>query len=138
MTNHVDLARWQARLDELRARRLYADLFAELAGVRMPEPFAPAAEPPAIGWGRLAGTYRRQGVVITVTECRMRYEFVDGMKDLSPPLDMALAPVTETVFAASGAGPSFSEDHMPVVFSTLAGGTRCVYVGMRATPEVTA
>ncbi|GAA2893616.1 hypothetical protein [Nonomuraea rubra] len=49
-----------------------------------------------------------------------------------------MAPVTETVFAASGAGPSFSEDYMPVVFSTPADGTRCVYVGMRAPPEVTA
>jgi CubicO group peptidase (beta-lactamase class C family) len=124
------------------ARRLYADLFAELlgelAGVRMPEPFAPAAEPPAIDWASLTGVYRREGVVVTVAEGRMRYEFVDGMRDLSPPLDMELAPVTETVFAASGAGPSFSEDYMPVVFSTLTDGTRCVYVGMRATPEVTA
>ncbi|TYB59871.1 beta-lactamase family protein [Nonomuraea sp. PA05] len=122
------------------ARRLYADLFAELlrelAGVRMPEPFAPAAEPPAIDWAELSGTYRREGVVITVTEGRMRYEFVDGMKDLSPALDMELEPVTGTVFAASGAGPSFSEDYMPVVFATLTDGTRCVYVGMRATPRV--
>ncbi|UBU14492.1 serine hydrolase domain-containing protein [Nonomuraea gerenzanensis] len=124
------------------ARRLYAGLFAELlaelAGVRMPEPFAPAAEPPAVDWATLSGGYRREGVAITVTEGRMRYEFVDGMKDLSPPLDMELEPVTATVFAASGAGPSFSEDYMPVVFSTLSDGTRCVYVGMRAAPKVTA
>ncbi|MEV0617285.1 serine hydrolase domain-containing protein [Nonomuraea sp. NPDC050404] len=122
------------------ARRLYADLFgellAELTGIRLPAPFAPAAVPPAVDYTPLLGTYRREGVVITVTEGRMRYEFVDGMKDLSPPLDMELLPVTDTVFAASGAGPSFSEDHMPVVFSTLADGTRCVYVGMRATPKV--
>ncbi|GGT44243.1 hypothetical protein ACFFV7_53395 [Nonomuraea spiralis] len=59
----------------------------------------------------------------------MRYEFVDGMKDMSPPLDMNLTPVTPTVFAATGAGASFSEDHMPVVFSTLSNGTSCVYVG---------
>lgn len=45
--------------------------------------------------------------------------------------------MTETVFAASGAGPSFSEDWMPVVFSTLAGGTECVYIGMRAAPKIT-
>ncbi|MET7461133.1 hypothetical protein [Nonomuraea sp. NPDC005501] len=66
----------------------------------------------------------------------MRYEFVDDMKDMSPPLDMELIPVTQTVFAATGAGPSFSEDYMPVVFSTLADGTACVYVGMRATPKI--
>ena len=57
------------------------------------------------------------------------------MKDLSPPLEMDLVPVTETVFAATGAGPSFSEDWMPVVFSTLPDGTHCVYVGMRAAPR---
>ncbi|GAA1579969.1 hypothetical protein GCM10009678_73340 [Actinomadura kijaniata] len=130
------------------ARRLYHELFrellAELAGVRMPEPFGAPATPPAIDVAPFTGTYRRAGVVVTVGERdgapHMRYEFVDDMKDVSPPLDMDLTPVTETghgtVFAASGAGPSFSEDHMPVVFSTLSDGTECVYVGMRATPKV--
>ncbi|NYE15580.1 hypothetical protein [Actinomadura citrea] len=55
----------------------------------------------------------------------MRYEFVDDMKDLSPSLEMGLEPVTGTVFAASGRGPSFSEDYMPVVFSTLGVRGRC-------------
>ncbi|MBN6057710.1 beta-lactamase family protein [Nonomuraea sp. RK-328] len=127
------------------ARLLYADLFrdllAELAGVTMPAPFGPPAQPPAVDLAPLLGTYRREGVVITVSRGedggpRMRYEFVDGMKDLSPPLDMELTPVSRTVFAATGAGPSFSEDYMPVVFSTLSNGTPCVYVGMRATPKV--
>jgi CubicO group peptidase (beta-lactamase class C family) len=127
------------------ARLLYADLFrellAELAGVTVPQPFAPAAVPPAVDLAPLLGTYRREGVVITVFlgddgRARMRYEFVDGMKDMSPPLEMDLAPVTATVFAASGAGPSFSEDHMPVVFSTLSTGTRVCCVGMRATAKV--
>ncbi|GGO32214.1 hypothetical protein GCM10011576_62260 [Micromonospora parathelypteridis] len=126
------------------ARLLYADLFrdllAELAGVAMPAPFAPAPVPPAIDLAPLLGTYKREGVVITVSRKgdgspHMRYEFVDDMKDLSPPLEMDLEPVTETVFAASGAGPSFSEDYMPVVFLTLTNGTRVCYVGMRATPR---
>ncbi|MFC7533762.1 serine hydrolase domain-containing protein [Actinoplanes sp. GCM10030250] len=127
------------------ARLLYADLFrdllAELAGVTMPAPFAPAPVPPAIDLEPLLGTYRREGVVITVSrngdgEPHIRYEFVDDMADLSPPLEMDLEPVTETVFAASGAGPSFSEDYMPVVFATLTNGTRVCYVGMRATPKI--
>ncbi|MFI7702278.1 serine hydrolase domain-containing protein [Nonomuraea sp. NPDC049480] len=127
------------------ARLLYADLFRdllhELAGVTMPAPFGPPAQPLVVDVTPLLGTYKREGVVITVTRgddggARMRYEFVDGMKDLSPPLEMELTPVSETVFAASGAGPSFSEDYMPVVFSTLSNGTECVYVGMRATPKI--
>jgi CubicO group peptidase (beta-lactamase class C family) len=127
------------------ARLLYADLFrdllAELAGVTMPAPFAPAAAPPQVDLAPLLGTYRREGVVITVScsddgSPHMRYAFVDDMKDLSPPLEMDLEPVTATVFAASGAGPSFSEDYMPVVFSTLTDGTQVCYVGMRATPKI--
>jgi hypothetical protein len=63
-------------------------------------------------------------------------EFVDGMKDISPPTEAELTPVSATVFAGSGAGPSFSDGYMPVVFSTLPDGTECGYVGMRATPRV--
>ncbi|TKK86274.1 beta-lactamase family protein [Herbidospora galbida] len=126
------------------ARLLYADLFrdllAELAGVAMPAPFAPADPAPEVDLAPLLGTYRREGVVITVSRhpdgaARMRYAFVDDMKDLSPDLEMTLEPVTGTVFAASGAGPSFSEDYMPVVFATLADGSQVCYVGMRATPK---
>ncbi len=125
------------------ARRLYAELFRELldelAGVRMPDPFGPAAEPPVVDMARLVGDYRREGVVVTVAQdddgARIRYAFVDGMKDFSPPLEMDLVPVSETVFAATGGGSSFSEEYVPVVFSTLTDGTDCVYIGMRATPR---
>ncbi|WP_244162495.1 hypothetical protein [Amycolatopsis regifaucium] len=47
---------------------------------------------------------------------KLTYEIVDGM--------------------ASGAGPSFSEDWIPVVFSRLPTGTECVYIGMRAAPKI--
>ncbi|MGW1169380.1 serine hydrolase domain-containing protein [Streptomyces sp. NPDC001153] len=119
---------------------LYRELLAELAGVTMPAPFAPPATPPVVDWAPLVGTYRREGVVITVTERdgagHAVYEFVDGMKDFSEPLDIDLIPVTETVFAGTGVGAAFSEDYMPVVFSTLEDGTACVYVGMRCGPKV--
>ncbi|WP_326826092.1 serine hydrolase domain-containing protein [Streptosporangium sp. NBC_01756] len=123
--------------------RLYADLFrellAELAGVRMPDAFGPPADPPVVDMAPLVGVYKREGVVTTIAQdddgrAHIRYEFVDGMKDFSPPLEMDLVPVSETVFAASG-GPAFSGGHIPVVFSTLSDGTPCVYIGMRATPK---
>ncbi|GAA0284276.1 serine hydrolase domain-containing protein [Cryptosporangium japonicum] len=122
------------------ARRLYAELFRELleelAGITMPEPFGPAGQPPAVGIGQHAGTYRREGVLITVTEdAHLTYEFVDGMKDLSPPIEAELVPVSETVWAATGAGPSFSEGWMPVVFAELDGHDYC-YIGMRAAPRI--
>jgi CubicO group peptidase (beta-lactamase class C family) len=126
------------------ARLLYADLMrellADLADLRMPAAFAPPAEPPSVDMTSLLGTYQREGVVITVSMTEhgsphLTYEFVDGMKEFSPPLAMTLTPLSETVFAASGAGPSFSEDWMPVVFSSLADGTGCCYIGMRCAPK---
>lgn len=126
------------------ARELYAalcrELLAELVGVSMPDAFAPPVTPPEVDLAPLVGAYRREGVVITVTErdgaAHMRYEFVDGMKDFSEPLQIDLIPVTETVFAGTGVGAAFSEGYMPVIFSTLPDGTGCVYVGMRCGPKV--
>ncbi|MFE6892145.1 serine hydrolase domain-containing protein [Streptomyces sp. NPDC057694] len=119
---------------------LYRELLGELAGVTVPDPFAPAVPAPAVDWAPLVGTYRREGVVITVTErdgagCAL-YEFVDGMEGLSDPLLIDLLPVTETAFAGTGVGAAFSTDYTPVVFSTLPDGTRCVYIGMRCGPKV--
>jgi hypothetical protein len=48
-----------------------------------------------------------------------------------PSMDMELIPVAHNVFAATGAGSSFQDDFMPVVFS----GGYC-YIGMRAAPKV--
>ncbi|MCX4956810.1 serine hydrolase domain-containing protein [Streptomyces virginiae] len=129
------------------ARFLYADLMRELlrdlGGVHMPPAFAPPARPPVVDMARLVGTYRREGVVITVGvrpdgAPHLLYEFVDGMRDFSPPLEMDLTPLSSTVFAAAGAGPSFSGGWMPVVFATLVDGTPCCYIGMRCAPKVDA
>ncbi|WP_079036742.1 serine hydrolase domain-containing protein [Streptomyces silaceus] len=125
------------------ARELYGALFRELLGtfadVRMPDAFEPPAQPPAVDFARHVGRYERAGVVITVSERdgkpHLVYEFVDGMKDFSPPLDVALHPVAEGVYAGTGAGPSFSEGYMPVVFATLTDGTECCYIGMRVAPK---
>ncbi|MGP4102547.1 serine hydrolase domain-containing protein [Nonomuraea sp. KM90] len=128
--------------------RLYDDLVrelaAELAGARMPDTFAPPSILPTVDMSHLVGTYRREGVITTIFQtddggARIRYEFVDDMKDLSPPIESPLVPVSQTsdrtVFAASG-GP-YGEDYIPVVFATLSNGTPCVYVSMRATPKTT-
>ncbi|MFD8690697.1 serine hydrolase domain-containing protein [Streptomyces sp. NPDC059651] len=125
------------------SRLLYADLLREVladhAGVRMPAPFAPPEHPPAVDITPWAGTYKREGVLITVSERDGRphlvYAFVDGMAGYSPDLEMELVPLSDTVFAGSGGGASFAEDWMPVVFSTLRDGTKCAYIGMRAAPK---
>ncbi|MBU3068126.1 beta-lactamase family protein [Nocardia sp. NEAU-G5] len=122
--------------------RLYSTLvgrlLTELAGVRMPAPFAPPANPPAVDMQALVGVYQREGVRITVDDsdgpARIRYEFIDGMKGLAPAFETTLTPVSDTVFAATG-GPD-GEDYTPVVFAITADGTPCVYVSMRATPKI--
>jgi CubicO group peptidase (beta-lactamase class C family) len=125
------------------AHQLYASLFkellSELAGVNMPANFEPPSLPPVVDIQPYIGQYRREGVLIRITEqsgkLHLIYEFVDGMKDLSPPIEADLIPVSETVFAAAGTG-SFSDAWMPVVFSTLANGTQCCYIGMRCAPKI--
>ncbi|RZQ62365.1 serine hydrolase domain-containing protein [Amycolatopsis suaedae] len=131
LTNGGDVARFYADL--------FGELLAELTGARMPAPFAPPANPPEVDIAPLLGTYRRAGVVTTVSRDargpRIRYEFVDELDGLAPPMEAELLPVSPTVFAAPfdlGGRP-----YSPVVFHTPAGGTPCVYVFMRATPKVT-
>jgi CubicO group peptidase (beta-lactamase class C family) len=125
------------------ARRLYSgllrELLRELAGIRLPEPFGPPARPVAAALGDRAGTYRREGVEITVSERdgvpHLRYAFVDGMAGLAPAIATDLVAVSENVFAGRADG-AFSDDWMPVVFATLTDGTGCAYVGMRAAPKL--
>ena len=76
------------------------------------------------------GVYKREGVVITIDGRKARYEFVDDMA-IYPSMDMELIPVAHNVFAATGAGSSFQDDFMPVVFKN-----GYCYIGMRAAPKV--
>nr|WP_198151600.1 serine hydrolase domain-containing protein [Kibdelosporangium sp. MJ126-NF4]CEL16939.1 Beta-lactamase [Kibdelosporangium sp. MJ126-NF4]CTQ91832.1 Beta-lactamase (EC 3.5.2.6) [Kibdelosporangium sp. MJ126-NF4] len=124
------------------ARQLYSELFQELlrelAGVRMPDAFGPPAQPPTVDITPFVGRYEREGVVITVTEqAHLTYEMnFAGDSDLFPPIEADLVPVSERVWAGTGAGPSFSEGWMPVVFATVDGVDYC-YVGMRAAAKKT-
>ncbi|MFI6294580.1 serine hydrolase domain-containing protein [Nonomuraea sp. NPDC050790] len=124
------------------AGRLYAELFAELlgelAGVRLPPPFAPPANPPEVDLEPLLGTYPRAGVVTTITRGadgggRLRYEFVEEMRHLAPPMEADLVPVSRTaastVFAA--VGMPAGEECWPVVCARLPDGRPYVQVGMR-------
>ncbi|MEI0737622.1 serine hydrolase [Paenibacillus sp. JTLBN-2024] len=89
---------------------LFRELFKELAGASMPDAvFEPAPYPPAVDIKPFVGTYKRQGVVMTVTErngmLHLLYEIFDGRQIPSPPLEITLSPVSETVFAGGGHRP---------------------------------
>ncbi|GAA4630902.1 hypothetical protein GCM10023196_058140 [Actinoallomurus vinaceus] len=118
---------------------LFQELLGELAGVRMPDVFAPAAEPRPVDVAALAGTYEREGVRITIGERdgvpRLRLRLTGGMADYSPPIEADLVAVSDTVLAMPGVGP-VSAPWLPLVFGTLPDGTPYVYFGMRAAPKV--
>lgn len=70
---------------------LFRELFEELAGARMPDTvFEPAPHPLVVDIKPFVGVYKRQGVVMTVTErngmLHMLYEIFDGRQVPSPPL----------------------------------------------------
>lgn len=116
---------------------LFRELFEELAGAKMPDTvFEPAPHPLVVDIKPFVGVYKRQGVVMTITErngmLHMLYEISDGRQIPSPPLEITLSPVSETVFA--GAIPG--QDWMPVIFSTLMDGSVYCYIGMRAAPKI--
>ncbi|MFB4282267.1 serine hydrolase domain-containing protein [Nonomuraea sp. MTCD27] len=119
---------------------LFQELLGELAGVRMPDAFAPAPEPRRpVDVAGLAGTYEREGVRLTIGERdgvpRLRLQLTGGMAAYSPPIETDLVPVSDTVLAMPGLGP-VSAPWLPLVFGTLPDGTPYVYFGMRATPKV--
>ncbi len=122
--------------------RLYHDLsrelLGELAGVQVPAEFAPPPSPPSVNVAPFAGTYRREGVVITVTETEgtlhFVYEFVDALEGIAPSIEADLVPVSENVFA--GMNPMFGDDWMPVLFSKLPDGTEYCYTSMRVAPKI--
>jgi CubicO group peptidase (beta-lactamase class C family) len=117
---------------------LFQELLGELAGVRMPDAFAPAASPPPVDVTVLAGTYEREGVRLTIGERdgvpRLRLQLTGGMAGYSPPIETDLVAVSDTVLAMPGTGP-VSAPWLPLVFGTLPDGTPYVYFGMRAAPK---
>ncbi|MCJ8012358.1 beta-lactamase family protein [Paenibacillus sp. KQZ6P-2] len=117
---------------------LFRELFEELAETRMPDAaFEPVMQSPMVDITPFVGIYKRQGVVMTVTNhngtLHLRYEIFDGRQAPPPPMEIILIPVSESVYAGVGA----SEDLIPVVFSTLTDGSVYCYIGMRAAPKIT-
>ncbi|WP_181770721.1 serine hydrolase domain-containing protein [Amycolatopsis pittospori] len=122
--------------------RLYTslarELLGELAGVVLPADFAPPTSPPSVDVASFVGTYRREGVIITVTDTDGKlhfvYEFADALEGIAPPIEADLVPVSEGVFA--GMNPMFGDDWMPVLFTELPDGTPCCFTSMRVAPKI--
>jgi CubicO group peptidase (beta-lactamase class C family) len=113
---------------------VFGRLFADLCGVGLLS-FAPPENPPTLNGAAHVGTYERHGARITITATTegltCHSESTDELAGLEPPVEYALVPVHEDLYAARATddGPWTA-----MRFYQLNGGQRYVHFGGRATP----
>lgn len=118
---------------------LFGELFAELAGVDLPQPLEPPAEPVTVDIGRHLGTYERAGARLEVLEGadgpRLRHTVTGPLAAMTPdPVQEAdLVPVKDDLFVVRLPG---SVAWTPVTFYALPTGEPYLHFGVRATPKV--
>lgn len=117
---------------------LYRELFAELAGVTMPRPWAPPEEPVDVDVTPYVGTYERASVrmevIVDADGPRLRTTLLGPIAEMVPdPVEeYPMVPVGPALFAVK---PPEMETWAPVTFYELPTGERYVHFGARATPR---
>lgn len=120
---------------------LFREIFADVAGVAMPKPLEPPAEPVRVDLHRHVGTYERQSVRMEVLaegkdgKPALRTTITGPLAELTPEptQDYALEAVEENLFVAKDPDMRM---WIPVTFYQLATGEQYVHFGARATPKV--
>ncbi|CAM3573947.1 serine hydrolase [Kibdelosporangium persicum] len=118
---------------------LYREIFAELAGVAMPEPLQPPAEPVTVDLDRHVGTYERASVRLDVFRgedgLNLRTTMTGPLAEMTqePAHEYPMVPVSEDLFLILY--PELGA-WVPVTFYELATGERYLHFGVRATPKV--
>jgi CubicO group peptidase (beta-lactamase class C family) len=120
---------------------LYREIFREVAGVEMPRPFTPPAEPVEVDIAPYAGTYARSSVRMEVFADAegggptLRTTILGPLAEMVPdPVEeYAMVPVGPALFAVK---PPEADTWAPVTFYELPTGERYVHFGVRATPRV--
>jgi hypothetical protein len=117
---------------------LYDEIFAELTGVRLPEPFEPPAEPVTTDLAPYAGTYERESVRMEVFDDDGKPTLrtiltgpLAGLED-DPVQTYEMTPVEPGLYAVR---PEGMETWVPVTFYSLPTGEEYVHYGARATPK---
>jgi dipeptidyl aminopeptidase/acylaminoacyl peptidase/CubicO group peptidase (beta-lactamase class C family) len=117
---------------------LFRELVPELAGVRLPDPLEPPAEPPPVDLSRHVGSYGRSSVRTEVFErdghLVMR-ETVSGAAAEAtgqPVQEDELVPVADGLFATRTPGTT---GWTAVTFHSLPDGTQYLHTGGRANPR---
>ncbi|WP_066368590.1 serine hydrolase domain-containing protein [Herbidospora mongoliensis] len=117
---------------------LYEEIFAELTGIHMPEPFEPPAEPVTTDLNPYAGTYERGSVRMDVFDedgkPTLRTTLTGPLAELEedPIQTYEMTPVEPGLYAVR---PDGMESWMPVTFYSLPTGEDYVHFGARATPK---
>ncbi|GHG37207.1 MULTISPECIES: serine hydrolase [Amycolatopsis] len=118
---------------------LYREIFASLAGVAMPRPVSPAAEPPSVDFTEYLGVYERASMRIEVFEgdagLRMRQTITGPIAELvpEPTTEHDLIPMGDSQFVFREPG---AKSWISATFYTLPSGERYLHSGVRATPKV--
>ncbi|GAA4557406.1 serine hydrolase domain-containing protein [Planotetraspora kaengkrachanensis] len=117
---------------------LYDEIFSDLTGVRLPEPFEPPAEPVTTDLAPYAGTYARESVRMEVLEedgkPTLRVTVIGPIAELegTPVQIYEMTPVAPALYAVR---PEGMESWVPVTFYSLPTGEEYVHYGARATPK---
>lgn len=120
---------------------LYREIFDELAGVSMPTPLAPPAEPPVVDVRRHVGRYERastiQEVLVDDEGPLLRMTITGPLAELlpEPTEELRMTPVDESgdLFVVRAPG---ALTWTPVTFYSLPTGEKYLHFGVRATPKV--
>jgi CubicO group peptidase (beta-lactamase class C family) len=122
-------------------RELCGELLAEAAGVAMPPEPVPPESPPVVDAAVYLGVYGRAGASFEVVERDgglVAIQTVTGLgSEMTPePVEIRMVALDaeREVFLAQH--PALKGAWLPVRFTTLADGRRCLHVGGRATPRV--
>ncbi|MEV0280513.1 serine hydrolase [Streptomyces sp. NPDC050610] len=120
-------------------QELFREIFAEVAGVAVPTPLAPADRPPAVDAARQAGVYERAGaradIAFTNGKLTLSHTVTGPLAayETSPAREAELIPVGDGKFVFLMPG---TRTWVPVTFYTLETGEQYVHYSARATPKV--
>lgn len=120
-------------------RELYAEIFAEFAGVAMPDDLTPPENPPAVSAAEWLGTYERSSTRTEVLErdgqLMLRATATGPLAALEddPTKEYPLTAVRDGLYVGY---VKDTDSYLPVTFYTIADGTRYVHYGVRANPMV--